>query len=836
MTSAQWTRVREVLNQALDRPPEVRAEWVAATCADEPAVRDEVESLLAAHEPDDPLFDATDAFTVDWFAEAPAADADGAAISPAPGTRVGPYRLQQEIGVGGMSVVYRAERADDAFERTVAVKLLRRRIHDGEAEQRFRAEQQVLASLHHPNIAGLIDGGVTDRGRPYLVVEYVEGRPIVEYADEHGLGTEARLDLLAQVFEAVQAAHRQLVVHRDLKPANVLVANTEAGPQVKLLDFGIAKLLDDSFPGPRPHTRTGHYLMTPSYAAPEQMTGGDISTATDVYQLGVLAYELLAGQSPFDLADKSLTEVERIVCSEAPPRPSAHASDRARSLRGDLDRILQKTLRKEPKRRYGSVEALAADVRRYRNGEPVAARSATLRYRASKFVRRHRWGLGVAGAFVVLVVVSLTLLLEQRNRARQEARTAEQVTQYLTDLFEEADPNQSQGTPTTAQDLLRQGSEQIDELENEPAAQAELAFVLGKTRRRLGLYDSTRVLLERALSIRRRLHGREHSAVAETLGELALLVRDQEGDYAEAESLMHESVAIYRAVYGPRHPEVAEGLKNLVYVQRRQGKLSAAERSVRGALSIQRAQPGPDSMAVAESLFNLAAILRDRQQYAKAESIQRQSLALCRKYTDGPHPGTAANLHNLAFLLQERDSLSASENMYRKALTMERALFGTPHPEVASSIANLSGVLQLQGDLESAESLLRDALQMRRALHEGPHPRTAGALINLGDILFDLEQFQAADSSFRAARRMYEALDQAQSPDMASLLKQHGELLAEQTAYREAEAAFQQALQIREQMYGPDHSTVETLRNALQSLPPTPDSSRRTSAAHRAFP
>jgi len=820
MDDEQWTRAKHLLNNLLDAAPDDPAAWLDEQC-DDPALRANVQSLFRAHE--DGTLSAED-HASGWLAGAPEGEAGGPGPSLT-GRRIGAYRLVEEIGVGGMSVVYRAERAAGDYEETVAVKVLQRRLHSGDAAQRFRAERQVLASLDHPHIAQLQDGGVTEGGRPYLVMEHVDGVPLTDYADAHDLELEARLDLLAQVFDAVAAAHRQLVVHRDLKPSNVLVTETESGPQVKLLDFGIAKLLDDSMPVTAPQTETGHHLLTPAYAAPEQVRGTDMSTRTDVYQLGVLAYELLAGTRPFDLWDKSLTEIERIVLENDPPPPSERAEATAEALQGDLDTILQKALRKEPERRYGSVEALAADVRRHRADEPIRARPATLGYRAKKFVRRHRWGVGVAAGFLVLLLTAGALLVQQRNqaqrnaqRAQREAETAEQVSQYLSSLFEEADPNFAQGDTVTARELLRLGTQRVGELDDQPAVQAQLAYVLGKTRRQLGLYDTTRALLERSLSLRRRLHGREHPDVADSMHELALLIRDQTGRYARAESLLTEAVAINRAVHGPQDSTVAAGLKDLVFLQRQQGKLDAAEASVREALSVQRALYGDEHVTVAESLFNLAAILRDRGQYEQAEDVQRRSLAMVRSLTDGPHPGVSANLNNLALVLEEQGRLEETEEALRQALKVNRTLFGSPHPEVANTVSNLASNLAEQGRYEAAVPHQRTALQLRRALHDGPHPLVAEQLHNLASLHGSRGRLAAADSAYRAAQRVYQQLGNTDRPSYALTLAQHGRLLRKQGSYAEAESLLKKALSVRRSLPETDSSRIQKLHSELATL------------------
>jgi serine/threonine-protein kinase len=588
----------------------------------------------------------------------------------------------------------------------------------------YRAERQVLAALDHPNVARLLDGGVTEGGRPYLVMKYVDGPPITEYAATNELGLVARLDLLEQVMEAVQAAHRRLVVHRDLKPSNVLVTETDEAPRVKLLDFGIAKLLDDSLPVTRPETRTGHHLMPPSYAAPEQVTDAEGTTATDTYLIGMLAYELLAGTRPFDLDDKSLTEIERIVVETEPPPPSDRAQGGGvppEQLRGDLDVIVTTALRREPERRYASVEALASDLRRHRHGEPVDARPATLGYRTKKFVQRHRWGTGVAAAFLAVLVVAGTLLVRQRNRAQREAQKAERVSSFLTNLFGAAMPAEAQGDTVTARKLMREGRRRLGALDDQPAVQAQMMYVLGRTHRTLALYDEARRLLRRSLEQRQEIYGDPHPDVAQSMNELALFLRDQ-GQYAEADSLLRRVVNSRRRLNGPRHPSVAAALMDRTYVLRQRGRYEKAETAVQTAVSIQRSHHGAPSMQLAEGLYNLAAVLRDQNKYGRAETVQRRSLKMARELTQGPHPGVALNLNNLVLTLRRQGQFQAADSLYRTALAMNKALYGPEHREVATTLENLASIALKRGRLDAADSLSREALRLTRTLYGTDHP------------------------------------------------------------------------------------------------------------------
>ena len=812
MPSYQWSRATALLNAMLEADPADPDAWLDDRCGDDAALRAEVWSLWRAYE-EGPL--SGDMRGPDWLGASgavPASVTDGPASAFEPGARIGAYRVTGEIGVGGMSVVYRAERADGDYTRTVAIKLLQRRLHADDAEARFRAERQVLASLDHPNIARLLDGGVTEGGRPYLVMEHVDGSPITQYVETNDLGLDARLDLLLQVADAVQAAHGSLVVHRDLKPSNVLVTETDAGPEVKLLDFGIAKLLDDSLPVTRPVTGTGRHLMTPSYAAPEQVRRTEITVSTDVYQLGVLAYELLTGERPFDTQDKRLTEVERLVVETDPARPSQETTPEAvpsRSLRGDLDTIILKALRKEPDRRYQSVEAMAADLRRHRRQEPIRARATTFRYRASKFMRRHRWGVGTTVGVLLLMAGALVGILRERNHAQREAVKAERVSGFLVNLFEASDPNESQGDTLTARTLLKRGRGRLGALDDAPAVQAEMMYVLGQTNRRLARYDTARTLLRRSLALRREEFGDEHSATLESLSALALLHRDR-GHFSVADTLLREVVALRRSLRGRSDSSVVEALMHHSFVQRRRGDLAGAARSLEDALAAKQAKASPPDLLTAELLFNRAAVLRKQGRHAEALPIQRRSLELVRQFTEGPHPGVIANLGNLALLRKEQSNYAAADSLYRAAIEQATALYGPEHPQVALWTGNLGSVHLEQFRYAAADSLFRRALAIDRAVHEMPHPNAALHLDNLADTHSEAGRYEAADSTYRAALRMMRGIYTSPHPSIANVLRDYGQLRMRAGRLDSAAAMLERSVAMYRRERPPDAPDAQT--------------------------
>ena len=568
----RWRALSPYLDEALETTGEDRAAWLAAIRERDPSVADDLLGLLAEYE----------TLNESRFLERTVPLTPRAALTQSlAGQTLGAYRLISLIGQGGMGTVWLAERCDGRFEGRAAIKLLNLALMGPAGEERFRREGTFLARLTHPRIAHLIDAGVSEAGQPYLVIEHVDGQSIDRYCAEHALGIEARLSLFLEVLEAVAHAHANLIVHRDLKPANVLVSSDG---HAKLLDFGVAKLLegDPSWGESRAVetsalTREAGAPLTPEYAAPEQLDHGQITTATDVYALGVLLYELLSGQHPAAGAVRSPAELVRAIVDEEPRRMSdavvsatesaearsRHTAQRSttpsrlrRTLRGDLDTIVGKALKKEPAERYGSVTALADDLRRFLRNEPISARPDTLGYRAAKFIGRHARGVATSVAVILLLAGSTafytTRLATERDRAQREAAKAAQVSEALTGLLMGADPiaNRATGEALTVRGLLDTGAERAQkELAGYPDAQAEILTVLGRIYRQFGVYDKAQQLLEQALVSGQQAFGAEHVRVARTLNDLGAVLAEK-GEYVAAEQALERSLAMRRTLLG----------------------------------------------------------------------------------------------------------------------------------------------------------------------------------------------------------------------------------------------------------------------------------------------
>jgi tetratricopeptide (TPR) repeat protein len=766
VTPERWGLVKSVLDGALEKVPGERTAFVAAACGEDSELRAEVESLLAFEEGsagfiEEPLFGR--------FTGGPGLEE---------GQRVGPYRVVREIGRGGMGAVYLAVRADEEFDQRVALKL----VGTGSAAEivrRFRAERQILAHLDHPNIAKLLDGGTAEDGRPYFVMEYVEGRPIDEVAG--GLPLRERLALFREVCAAVHFAHQNLVVHRDLKPANVLVT-AEGVP--KLLDFGIAKLLD---PGRTDLalSELGLRPMTLKYASPEQVGEKAITTASDVYSLGVLLHVLLTGGSPYSVAADDRQALERAITQGGTIRPSQAVERRedARRLTGDLDTIVLRAMDLKPERRYASAEQLAADVQRYLDGLPVLARKDTAGYRLGKFVRRHKAGVAAVAAVLLLILgfsVTVTLLLRKAERERDRAGA---VSKFLEDLFTVPDPASSRGKTITAREVLDRGRKQIaGERQVAPETRAALMETMGRVYRSLGLYDPARSLQEESLRIRRQTLGPDHLDVAANEINLALVLQNL-GEKAESEVLTLHALKILRRLGATATLEYAAGLNNLGGLLAERGEHAGAEALFREALSLKQRIPGGDE-EVARAYNNLGYLLYRKGDVAAAEPLLRKGLAMRRKLLGSePHPDVADSLNNLASLLETKGEWAEAEKLYREALVMRRKLFDGRGTKVAQSLSNLAFILLAEGRPAEAEPFTREAL----SITPPNHPNRAVFLRHLAAALVGQGKGREAEQPAREALAIFQTSKKGSPwrvPDAESVL---GSSLAAQGRFTEAE-------------------------------------------------
>ncbi|MFL6263055.1 MAG: tetratricopeptide repeat protein [Thermoanaerobaculia bacterium] len=793
MTGERWRLVSPHLDQALDLPTEERRWYLAALASDDPALAADLKLLL----------DEERALRDEGYLEH---DAQDLLAEPYLGQTFGAYELVRPLGAGGMGSVWLARRNDGQFEGTVAVKLLSPALLGAAGASRFRREGTILARLKHPHIAQLIDAGVSEAGQPYLVLEYVEGEPIDRWCDEQALGVRSRVRLFLDVLDAVAHAHSCLVVHRDLKPSNVMVSK---GAQVKLLDFGIAKLLEGEGDGaPTQLTRDAGRIFTPAFAAPEQITGESVTTSSDVYALGALLYLLLAGRHPTGSPGSSPVDLLRGILETEPGRLSdgVHDPRRRRELRGDLEVIVAKALKKDPGERYASVTAMAEDLRRYLAEEPILARPDSLVYRARKFARRHTRSLAAAAlalfALAAVVAFSGVQLAGERDQVRREAQKAKAVSGFLTDLLSQADPYVASHGEPTVRSLLDAGAARArKDLAAQPELQREMLTLLGRLYSRRGAYEQALPLLEQAVALGRRIHGPSRE-LAQSLNDLGAAYGER-AELDASRAALEEALAMRRRILGEEHPDVAISHSELGRTLSDQGRLEEAEAHFRSALAIRRKVLGPVHHETATSMSDLGHLLRRKGDQAGAEAMFRETLEVTRKSSGPKHPDVAAALGNLAQSVEERGDHAAAEAMFREALAIGRESLGREHPGNAHRLANLARVLRERGKLAEAAASHEEALALSRSALGADHPAVACQEVSLARVYLDQGRPTAAEPLLRHALgslQRHPASGVWQTGEAQSLL---GETYTKLSRFAEAERYLLQASEI---LQSPPHS------------------------------
>ncbi len=776
MDPERWQRIKAAFSAALELPPDQRATWLSLTLPDDPSLIAEVKNLLAAHAAQDT---ADDFYERGALAAVP--EVQRQLEGAVEGMRLGPYRVISELGRGGMGAVYLAVRDEPGFTQKVALKLIKRGMDTEEIVRRFVAERQILASLTHPNIARLFDGGSAPDGRPYFVMEYVEGRPITAYADERKLPVEVRLHLFVRVCRAVQHAHQSLVVHRDLKPANILV---DAEGEPKLLDFGIAKLLDpSSFGGLTALTGLSPGPMTPEYASPERRAGGPVTTATDVYGLGILLYELLVGQSP-----RSVKHRLGEGWAERPPSQALAAlaaegeADKrlARRVAGDLDTIVGKALEPEPERRYGTAAALAEDVERHLTQRPVTARRPTLAYRWGRALVRHKLAAVLMFAVCLLAITTSYYaysLKRARDRAEAQRQVAEALNVFLHGLIQKANPEQSRGATLTVRQVLDAGAEDLlgRDSRYQPETWAALLDTMGTIYQDLGLYAEARKNLQRALQLRESLHissGDDAAALAlaGTLTHLGLVSFDQQ-EYAESRQFYQRALTLKERHLGPTALPLAKDLSGLGYAFLKEGDVEAAERYFNRACTVGRLAVQSDQRNLADCYNNLGALAVQRGKLARARVLFSAAFRYYRSAHGEDQPDSIRVRGNLAFILAETADYAGAEALLRKIVDARRRLLEPDHPDLAQSLLDLAIVQHRGGRLGEARATLDELLRMRRD-HQFPRDQSEAETWNLvGSVALDANDLDAADVAYAKSYDIYRSLPGEHRVPLSNVLR-----------------------------------------------------------------
>ncbi len=761
----RWRLISLLFDEAVKLSPAERAVFLERACSEDADLRARVLELLESSAIPDPEAATTRSL---------------AASGVSPGT-IGPYRLQQKIGEGGMGEVWLAEQTEP-IHRQVALKVIKAGLDTKQVVARFEAERQALALMDHPGIARVFDAGETPRGLPYFAMEYVKGEPITSYCDRHRLGTPERLGLFARVCEAVQHAHQKGVIHRDLKPSNVLVSIVGEMPQPKVIDFGVAKATAHRLTEKTMFTELGMLIGTPEYMSPEQaeMTGLDVDTRTDVYALGVMLYELLTGALPFEskeLRQAGFEEIRRRIREVDPPKPSTkvrtlgeRSTEAAKNrrtdpgrlisrLKGDLDWIVMKALEKDRTRRYGTPSDLAADLARHLKHEPVLAGPPGAAYRARKFVRRHRFGVAAAGLAVVgLAGFGVMMALQARAIARERDR-AERVSEFLVELFKVSDPSEARGNSITAREVLDRGAQRIErELAQEPVVQAQMMATMGMVYRNLGLSMKAEPLAARAAELRQRVLGPEHPDTLRSRAGLAW-IHQLLGRFEEAEESLRTVLDVQRRVLGNDHPDTLRTMDWLGVVYERVDRLEASGKLYREVLEGRRRVLGNDHADTLWSLNNVAANLEFTGHLPEAEKGYREVAEWRRRALGEDHPDTLEVLNHLARVIGAQGRRAEAEKLYVEVIEGRRQVLGKEHPATLYSMGELLLLYADQGRYEEAESLYRETIEVRLRLYGLERPGTLALMNNMGDVYIGMKRYDDAErlllSVYETARRVF---------------------------------------------------------------------------------
>jgi eukaryotic-like serine/threonine-protein kinase len=762
-----------------------RQRFLAEACGEDGELKHQVLSLLEVHDR-----------SAD-FLEVTALIPSTVLVTEKPGDRIGRYKLLEQIGEGGCGVVYMAEQ-EEPVRRRVALKVIKLGMDTKQVIARFEAERQALALMDHPNIAKVLDAGATDTGRPYFVMELVRGIRITDYCDQNNLSTNERLELFIQVCQAIQHAHQKGIIHRDIKPSNILVTQHDDVAVPKVIDFGIAKATVGQLTDKTVFTAFAQFIGTPAYMSPEQaqMTGLDIDTRADIYSLGVLLYELLTGNTPFDakeLLAAGLDEMRRKIREDEPARPSTCLSKMTdvnlttvakhrhaeppkliHLIRGDLDWLVMKCLEKDRTRRYETASGFAMDIQRHLEDEPVIARPPSQSYRFQKLVRRNKLAFAAASAVAVSLVIGLGIAtwsffrekdarqiavaaqkeqarLRQeadadRKKAQREAGKHRQVAQFLENMLNSIDLDVAKGRDTTlVREMLDKTSKRIaQDLTNQPEVEASLQNTIGNVYYLIGERAKAEVRYRDALVMRRKLLGNEHPDVGESLNKLAGALWHQ-GKPGEAEGPVREAVAMRKKLFGNEHLSVAHSLDLLSLVLASQGKLTEAESAVREALATQRKLFGNEHLDVANSLGILSGVLVQQGRLAEAENVIREALAMQRKLFGDEQLSLADPLYDLANAVYEQGKISEAEGFFREALAIRRKHLVYEHPSTAIAMSSLATALRRQGKFAEAELLFRECLIIReKKVPDAWYTFYTRAM--LGDALLGQKKFAEAES------------------------------------------------------------------------------------------
>jgi serine/threonine protein kinase/Tfp pilus assembly protein PilF len=729
---------------------------------------------------------------------------------PAAG-QIGPYRLLQMLGEGGMGEVWLAEQKTP-IHRTVALKLIKAGMDTKAVVARFESERQALALMDHTNIARVFDAGSTPEGRPYFVMEYVPGLPITEYCDKHKLTVKERLELFMQVCDGVQHAHQKAIIHRDLKPSNVLVVEQDGKAAPKIIDFGLAKAMAQRLTDKTMFTEIGVMMGTPEYMSPEQADQSElnIDTRTDVYSLGVILYQLLVGVLPLEakaLRAAGMEAILRAIREQEPPTPSNRirsmgpassitAANRkeapqsfARHLQGELDWITMKALEKDRNRRYSSPSDLSADIQRHLGNEPVTAHPPSAGYRAAKYFRRHRVAVSTAAAGVVLLagfVINQAIQLRRITRERDRADR---------NMFKVSRPSEARGNAVTAREILDKASKDIDSgLSGDPELQARLMAVMGSTYLKLGLFSEAQSLYERAIEIQRRVLGPRNPQTLDSMFSLGAVLTN-EGRFADAEKIERETLEIRQQVLGPENADTLFSMSNLANTLSREGHRTEAEKLEREALEGRRRTLGSEDRGTLRSMMDLGSVLTDEGKYQEAETLDRETVEMARRVFGPEHPETLQAMNNLSNALSGEGRYAEAEKIERETLEIQRRILGPAHAETLNSMNSLATTLEEEKQYAEAEKLERETLEIQRRVLGPEHPDTLISMNNLATVLMAESHWADAEKLIRETHDISSRVLGPEHPNTLILLENEALCISHEGRYDDAAKLFREAIQ-----------------------------------------
>ncbi|MEM7281955.1 MAG: serine/threonine-protein kinase [Pseudomonadota bacterium] len=799
-----WQAAKRLFREAKSHAAGDRQAYLRQACGSNSELYDQVMSLLA-----------TESHASDSISDIVSQVAKLAVTDDLPtGETVGRYRVIKNLGEGGMGSVYLGERIDEDFEQRVAIKVLASRHPTPEIVKRFRSERQILANLEHPNIARLIDGGETQNGLPFLVMEYVSGTEIDDYCDADGLSIRQRLKLFRQVCRAVEYAHRNLVVHRDIKPSNILV--TEDGVP-KLLDFGIARLLDTSS-SDRPETL---YALTPDYASPEHVLGKRVTTSSDIYSLGVLLYELLTGKRPHDFTGKRPSEIEHELFHSLPDRPSRSKNKEQsvrRQLAGELDNIVMMALRADADERYASVGELSNDVQNYLEGKPIQAVEHRYFYLLSKFVSRNR--IAVAGSAIFLMslliggIYHVNQVTAERDRVRLEAQKTAAVSEFLKDIFRVANPDQSHGQAISATEILDRGAEKLkSDLYGQPDIRAELLATVGTVYGYLGSYDSAVEKLTEAIELSRELNQQEDLAnrLLE-LGSTQYLMGDTEdsrNNILEAGRIIQRVGLQGTTLHATQTYEMGQALFHL-------GKYDEALEKTKEALALgERLKSEGGDLVAMSSLHAIGQIFHFQGKLDDSESYLRRSLDAISKRASSMPTTVQTYKHDLAAVLHDKRDYQEAEKLYLEVYEEEPKLLGVDFPNLDVGMSNLGRLYKDMGQYEKSEKFLREAIAHSNRVRGEVHQFSAYNNNNLGRLLTEIKRYEEAEVVFEQVLDVYTQTLEPDNPYIASALLGYSALLFKTQRHDQAEPKIRRAIEIFASAVPDDHFLAVQARTAL---------------------